>query len=49
MENFVLVGKANTVFQLIKLMAKGEKVEKSQKIERILKQKSCWQYHPHTN
>lgn len=31
MENFVLTGKAKTVFQLIELMAKGEKAEKAQK------------------
>ena len=31
MENFVLAGKAKTVFQLIDLMAKGEKAKKMQK------------------
>jgi hypothetical protein len=31
MENFVLVGKAKTVFQLIELMAKGEKAKKQEK------------------
>ena len=34
MENFVLVGKAKTVFKLIALMAKGEKAEKSQGINK---------------
>ena len=33
MESFVLAGKAKTVFQLIDLMAKGEKAEKVQKIK----------------
>ena len=31
MQRFVLVGKANTVFRLIKLMAKEENEEKIQK------------------
>jgi len=31
MENFVLAGKAKTVFQLIELMAKGEKATKDKK------------------
>lgn len=31
MENFVVAGKAKTVFQLIELMAKGEKAEKELK------------------
>ena len=31
MENFVLKGKAKTVFRLIELMAKGEKAEQVQK------------------
>ncbi len=30
MENFVLAGKAKTVFQLIELMAKGEKATKTE-------------------
>ena len=29
MDNFVLAGKAKTVFHLVELMAKGEKGEKS--------------------
>ena len=29
MQNFVLAGKAKTVFRLIELMAKGEKAEKA--------------------
>ena len=33
MENFVLIGKAKTVFQIIELMAKGEKAVKAQKTE----------------
>ena len=32
-KNFVLAGKAKTVFKLIELMAKGEKADKVQKIE----------------
>ena len=31
MQNFVLAGKAKTVFRLIELMAKGEKLEKAGK------------------
>lgn len=31
MENFVLAGKAKTVFKLVELMAKGEKAEKVEK------------------
>jgi len=31
MESFVLKGKAETVFRLIELMAKGEKVEQTEK------------------
>jgi len=31
MESFVLAGKAKTVFQLIELMAKGEKEEHARK------------------
>lgn len=31
MENFVIAGKAKTVFQLIELMAKGEKADKAKK------------------
>ncbi|MFC1995611.1 hypothetical protein ACFLVM_01885 [Chloroflexota bacterium] len=30
MENFVLVGKAETVFQIIELIAKGEELKKKQ-------------------
>ena len=30
MENFVLVGKAKTVFQIIELMAKGEESKKKE-------------------
>ena len=33
MEKFVLAGKAKTVFQIIELMAKGEELEKKQKVE----------------
>ena len=33
MENFVLIGKAKTVFQIIELMAKGEKAAKARKTE----------------
>ena len=32
MENFVLVGKAKTVFQIIELMAKGEESKKEEKV-----------------
>ena len=32
MENFVLVGKAKTVFQIIELMAKGEEAKKKEEI-----------------
>ena len=34
MEDFVLRGKAKTVFKLIELMAKGEEAEKAQKTEK---------------
>ena len=33
MENFVLAGKAKTVFRIIELMAKGEELEKKQELE----------------
>ena len=33
MENFVLVGKAKTVFQIIELMAKGEELKKQRKAD----------------
>lgn len=33
MENFVLIGKAKAVFQIIELMAKGEKAVKAPKTE----------------
>ena len=33
MQNFVLSGKAKTVFKVIELMAKGEQVEKTEKRE----------------
>jgi len=32
MERFVLAGKAKTVFQIIELMAKGEELDKRQKV-----------------
>ena len=32
MEKFVLAGKAKTVFQIIELMAKGEELDKKQKV-----------------
>jgi len=33
MQNFVLSGKAKTVFKVIELMAKGEQAEKTEKKE----------------
>ena len=39
MENFVLAGKAKTVFQLIELMAKGEKAAKAQKTDKKMNRK----------
>jgi hypothetical protein len=33
MENFVLAGKAKTVFKMIELMAKGEELKKKQCVE----------------
>jgi len=33
MENFVLIGKAKTVFQIIELMAKQEELQNKQKVD----------------
>ncbi len=41
MENFVLAGKAKNVFRLVELMARGEKAETQQKIEKKV-QKLRW-------
>ena len=38
-QDFVLAGKAETVFRLIELMAMGEKIEKQQKTKRVKGQK----------